>query len=123
MPSNLASSGIAPAFFTANARHSSPSGIATGFTLRRIDVSAASVTISHHFAGSRSAVRAAETSATTRVAISALTRVDMSGGRATNCSASTGLLAATAALSGLGAFALGVRTVQIAQSGDALTTG
>ncbi len=33
------------------------------------------------------------------------------------------LLAATAALSGLGAFALGVRTVQIAQSGDALTTG
>ena len=88
MPSSLANSGIAPAFWIARALQDSSSGMPSGLTLRRIDVS--TVKVDDLFPERRvlSAVRASEVIATTLAAISALTRVDMSGGRATRSSAS-----------------------------------
>ena len=67
--------------------------------LRRIEVSTANVTISFQAAASRSAVKVSEVMVITFAAISALTRVDMSGGRATKRSVSATFLELRAASS------------------------
>jgi len=88
IPSSFANSGIAPAVWMATALHDSSFGMPRGLTLRRIEVSTVNSTISFQSVGSVSALRDSEVMATTFAAISALTRVDMSGGRATSVSAS-----------------------------------
>ena len=99
MPSNFANSGMAPALWIATALHDSSLGMPWGLTLRRMEVSTVNSTISFQSVGSASALRASEVIATTLAAISALTRVDMSGGRATSARASFTFFDSTAASS------------------------